>query len=77
LCHHTGSWRRPYHLIHVSTQAQQAHLRHGDVMAGKNNACPTTQPSEAKTHGHRNGQQVNPRGRGHDEQNGSTETTGD
>ena len=31
LCHHTGSWKHPYHLIHVSGHAVAAHRRHGDV----------------------------------------------
>ena len=51
LCHHTGSQKHPYHLIHVSTHALQAHLRHGDVTPGTGNSCPTTQPAGAKTHG--------------------------
>jgi hypothetical protein len=48
LCHHTGSWKHPYHLIHVSTHAVPAHMRHGDVAPGSNNSCPTTQPAGAK-----------------------------
>jgi hypothetical protein len=51
LCHHTGSWKHPYHLIHVSTHAVPAHLRHGDVMPGSGNSCPATQPAGAKKHG--------------------------
>jgi hypothetical protein len=51
LCHHTGSWKHPYHLIHVSADASPAHLRHGDVQPGSGNSCPTAQPAGAKTHG--------------------------
>jgi hypothetical protein len=56
LCHHTGSWKHPYHLIHISTHALAAHMRHGDVTPGANNSCPTTQPAGTKTHGHGSGQ---------------------
>jgi hypothetical protein len=51
LCHHTGSWKHPYHLIHVSSNAVAAHRRHGDVDPGAGNSCPTTQPAGAKAHG--------------------------
>jgi hypothetical protein len=59
LCHHTGSWKHPYHLINVSTHALPAHMRHGDVTPGANNSCPTSQPAGAKTHDHSNGQSGN------------------
>src|SRR6476661_5118989 len=55
VCHHTGSWKHPYHLIHISTHALHAHLRNVDVLPGANNSCPTTQPTDAKTHGHGKG----------------------
>jgi hypothetical protein len=51
LCHHTGSWKHPYHLIHVSAPAVVVHRRHGDVDPGAGNSCPTTQPAGAKAHG--------------------------
>jgi hypothetical protein len=51
LCHHTGSRKHPYHLIHVSTHALQAHLRHGDVIPAAGNSCPAKQPAGAKKHG--------------------------
>jgi hypothetical protein len=51
LCHHTGSWKHPYHLIDVSADASPAHLRHGDVEPGTGNTCPTAHPADAKTHG--------------------------
>jgi hypothetical protein len=50
LCHHTGSWKHPYHLIHVSSHAVDAHRRHGDVDPGASNSCPTSQPPGAKSH---------------------------
>jgi hypothetical protein len=59
LCHHTGSWKHPYHLIHISTHAVSAHMRHGDLTPGANNSCPTTQPAGAKKHGQGNGQNGN------------------
>lgn len=59
VCHHTGSWKHPYHLIHISTHALPAHMRHGDVTPGADNSCPTTQPAGAKTHGRGNGQSNN------------------
>ena len=51
LCHHTGSAKHPYHLIHVSEHAVAAHRRHGDVDPGAGNTCPTSQPAGAKVHG--------------------------
>ena len=51
LCHHTGSWKHPYHLIHVSGHAVAAHRRHGDVDPGAGNTCPTAQPAGTKQHG--------------------------
>ena len=77
VCHHTGSWKHPYRLIHISTHALQAHLRHGDVTPGANNSCPTTQPTGAKTHGHGNGQGASPSGGGNDDQNEAPETNDD
>jgi hypothetical protein len=56
VCHHTGSWKHPYHPIHISTHALPAHMRHGDVTPGADNSCPTTQPAGTKVHGRGNGQ---------------------
>ena len=77
VCHHTGSWKHPYHLIHISTHALQAHLRHGGVMPSANNSCPTTQPAEAKTRGHGNGHGANQSGHRNEDQNEPTETNDD
>jgi hypothetical protein len=76
VCHHTGSWKHPYHLIHISTHALHAHLRNVDVLPGANNSCPTTQPAEAKTHGHGKGHGARPSGHGYD-QNEPAETNDD
>src|SRR6185436_14380020 len=62
VCHHTGSWKHPYHLIHISTHALRAHLRNVDVLPGATNSCPTTQPADAKTHGHWKGHGARPSG---------------
>ena len=51
LCHHTGSWKHPYHLIHVAAGAVPAHRRHGDVDPGAAQSCPSVQPAGAKLHG--------------------------
>jgi hypothetical protein len=51
LCHHTGSWKHPYHLIHVSVHSVAAHRRHGDLDPGAGNSCPNTQPAGTKAHG--------------------------
>jgi hypothetical protein len=48
VCHHTGSWKDPYHLIHISAHALPAHTNHGDLTPGADNSCPTTQPAGAK-----------------------------
>lgn len=64
VCHHTGSWKHPYRLIHISTHALDAHLRNLDVLPGVSNTCPTT--SEAKTHGHGRGHRARPPGHGND-----------
>jgi hypothetical protein len=45
LCHRTGSKKHPYHLIRVSIHALQAHLRHGDVLPGTGNSCPSPEPT--------------------------------
>ena len=77
VCHHTGSWKHPYHLIHISTHALHAHLRNVDVLPGANNSCPTTQPTDAKTHGHGKGHGTRPSGHGTDGQNEAAETNDD
>jgi hypothetical protein len=77
VCHHTGSWKHPYHLIHISTHALHAHLRNVDVLPGANNSCPTTQPADAKTHGHGKGHGARPSDHGNDGQNEATETNDD
>jgi hypothetical protein len=56
VCHHTGSWKHPYRLIHISTHALPAHMNLGDVTPVADNSCPTTQPASAKTHGRGNEQ---------------------
>jgi hypothetical protein len=65
VCHHTGSWKYPYHLIDISTHALPAHMRHGDVTPGTDNSCPTTQPAGTKTHGRGNGQSNNAKTKDH------------
>ena len=77
VCHHTGSWKHPYHLIHISTHALRAHLRNVDVLPGATNSCPTTQPADAKTHGHWKGHGARPSGHGNDGQNEANETNDD
>jgi hypothetical protein len=77
VCHHTGSWKHPYHLIHISTHALHAHLRNVDVLPGANNSCPTTQPADAKTHGHGKGHGTRPGSHGTDGQNEPAETNDD
>jgi hypothetical protein len=42
LCHHTGSWKHPFHAISVDEHAVTAHTAHGDTLG----ACPAT-PAEA------------------------------
>ncbi len=52
LCHHTGSTKHPYHVIHVSSHAVPTHRRHGDVAPGAGNSCPAGRPAGTKAHGH-------------------------
>jgi hypothetical protein len=54
VCHHTGSWKHPYHLIRISSHALPAHRRHGDVDPGSGNSCPSAQPAGAAARGHGN-----------------------
>ena len=75
VCHHTGSWKHPQHLIHISTHALHAHLRTGDVLPSANNSCPTTRPAEGKTHGHGKGHGRRPSGDRNDSE--ATETNDD
>ena len=50
ICHRTGSKKKPYRKIRVSTNALKAHLRHGDILAGAG-ACPSTvQRTDLKGH---------------------------
>jgi hypothetical protein len=74
VCHHTGSWKHPYHLIHISTHALPAHMRHGDVTPGADNSCPTTQPAGAKTHGRGNWQSNNAKTKDHKPGKGDDKT---
>jgi hypothetical protein len=77
VCHHTGSWKHAYHLIHISTHALPAHTRHGDVTPGADNSCPKTQPADTNTHGRGNGQSNNA-GTKHDKAGkGDDNTNGD
>jgi hypothetical protein len=77
VCHHTGSWKHPYHLIHISTHALPAHISHGDVTPGADNSCPTTQPAGMKTHGRGNGQSNNAKTKDDNPGKGKTETNDD
>jgi hypothetical protein len=38
LCHHTGSWKHPFHAISVDQHAATAHTARGDTLG----ACPAT-----------------------------------
>ncbi len=42
LCHHTGSWKHPFHAIRVDEHALTAHTAHGDSVG----ACPAA-PADA------------------------------
>lgn len=48
LCHHTGSWKHPFHAISVDEHALTAHSAHGDTVG----ACPAT-PTPVKPHQNR------------------------
>jgi hypothetical protein len=74
VCHHTGSWKHPYQLIHISRHALPAHTRHGDVTPGADNSCPTTQPAGTKTHGRGNGQSNNAKTKDDNPGKGDAET---
>jgi hypothetical protein len=77
VCHHTGSWKHPYHLIHISTHALPAHMRHGNFTTGADKSCPTTQPSGAKTRGRGNGQNKSAKTKNHNPGKGDNETETD
>jgi len=74
LCHHTGSWKHPFHAISVDEHAVTAHTAHGDTLG----ACPATpadgtpptkhqkQISPARPHPGNRGRASEHRGRGHD-----------
>jgi hypothetical protein len=74
LCHHTGSWKHPFHAISVDEHAVSAHTAHGDTLG----ACPAapaqgTPPTKhekqiSPTHPHpgNRGRAHEHRGRGHD-----------
>jgi hypothetical protein len=48
LCHHTGSWKHPFHAISVDDHAVPAHTRHGDTLGN----CPSAAASEPRTTTH-------------------------
>jgi hypothetical protein len=74
LCHHTGSWKHPFHAISVDEHAVTAHTAHGDTLG----ACPATpadgtpptkhekQISPAHPHPGNRGRASEHHGRGHD-----------
>jgi hypothetical protein len=74
LCHHTGSWKHPFHAISVDQHAVTAHTTHGDTL-GACSATPAdgTPPTKHEKHisptrphpGNR-GRASEHRGRGHD-----------
>jgi len=74
LCHHTGSWKHPFHAIRVDEHAVAAHTAHGDAVG----ACPGTlagatppskhekQISPERAHPRNHGRAGQQHGRGHD-----------
>jgi hypothetical protein len=51
ICHHTHSWKHPWHTIRVSVRSWPAHQRHGDDLG----ACTSDQLSlSLNHHGHGN-----------------------
>src|SRR5215217_6810171 len=42
ICHRTHSWKNPWVRIRVSTNALNAHLRHGDFVVTTDRPCPPT-----------------------------------
>lgn len=74
LCHHTGSWKHPFHAITVDEHAVTAHTAHGDTLG----ACPSTpvdgkpptkhekQISPTRSHPGNRGRASEHRGHGHD-----------
>jgi hypothetical protein len=48
ICHHTGSWRHPFHRISVAEHSVSAHTRHGDTLGN----CPSVPASEPRTTSH-------------------------
>jgi hypothetical protein len=74
LCHHTGSWKHPFHPISVDEHAVSAHTAHGDTLG----ACPATpadgtlptkhekQISPKRPHPGNRGRASEHRGLGHD-----------
>jgi hypothetical protein len=74
LCHHSGSWKHPFHAISVDEHAVTAHTAHGDTLG----ACSATpadgtprtkhekQISPTRPHPGDRGRAREHRGRGHD-----------
>jgi hypothetical protein len=48
ICHHTGSWKNPFHPIRVNEHSVRAHTRHGDTLGN----CPGAAASEPRTTTH-------------------------
>lgn len=48
ICHHTGSWKHPFHPINVDQRSVAAHTRHGDTLGN----CPSVPASEPRASRH-------------------------
>jgi hypothetical protein len=65
ICHHTGSWKHPFHPISVDEHSVTAHTRHGDTLGN----CPSAPASAPRTSTHgkppwAHGRKEHARGRG-------------
>jgi hypothetical protein len=66
VCHHTGSWKHPFHTVSVDEHALPAHSGHGDTVG----ACNTTAPSGKHLTPKRQEPSASEHGRGHNNEHG-------
>jgi hypothetical protein len=70
VCHHTGSWKHPFHAISVDENAVAAHRDHGDTIGPCPAATHVAPSANAAKHGSHPGKsgrgESDEHGRGHD-----------
>jgi hypothetical protein len=70
VCHHTGSWKHPWHTIRISVRAWPAHERHGDTLGECGSEPNVVKHNHGRGHGAGSNAQGGDHGNGHGKGNG-------